>query len=424
MQPLIPIIIAAGKCSRFYPYANEAAHKSMVLLAGKPLLRYAIDGLRQSGFKEIVIVVNVNDKKIRKYFSDGKNLGIKINYAIQKEPKGMGDALLCAKDYIKGDFLLLNANQINISEFLHGLLAIKNQKKCAGVLLGKKEPAGAKYGIFELDKNRALKITEKPKAVRNVGIAGGVGGNKSVRVVGIYLLDKNFIAVLEKTKRNENSLEEALNKYFLESDVRVLITEKETFSLKYPWDLFKIKNYILNNLPRYISKKALIKKGVFIEGNVYIEEGAVVYENAVIKGPCYIGKDAVIGNFTLIRSGCDIGDNVVIGCGADVKNAIFMKKSSMHSGFVGDSIIGENSHLGAGFITANKRFDDQNIKVLIKNEKIDSGLNRLGAFIGSNANVGVQSSIMPGVIIGNNAVIYPGKKIFKNTSENALIKKA
>lgn len=419
-QPL-PIILAAGKCSRFYPYADETSHKSMVFLAGKPILQYTAEGLKKSGFNEIVIIINSSDKKIREYFGEGQNFGIKINYVIQEKALGMGNALLCAKDFIKEDFLLLNANQININEFVDDILNLKNQEKCVGVILGKKEEAKERYGMFELNGNKAVKIIEKPKPTitQNIRIIENV---RDIRVVGIYLLNKNFIKILEKTKQSENSLEDALNKYFPENDVRVLVTEKETFSLKYPWDLFKIKNYILRNLPNYISEKAQIKKGAIIKGDIYIESGAIIYENAVIKGPCYIGKNVIIGNFSLLRECCIMEENSLIGCYAEMKNAILMKNSSMHSGFIGDSVIGENSHLGAGFISANKRFDNQDIKVDIKNNKINSGLKKLGAFIGSDVNIGIQSATMPGVIIGNRSIIYPGKKIFENIENNALIK--
>ncbi len=425
MNSFLPIILAAGKCTRFYPYADEKRHKSMFFLAGKPILEYTLKELKKSGCDKVVIVVNAKDEKIRNYFKDGQKLKIKIYYAIQKEAIGMGDALLCAKDYIEGDFLLLNANQINISQFIPNLLTFKKQKKCAGVLVGKKESGGIKYGVFKLKNDRVERIIEKPQVhLKNIKIIKNKKDDSEIRVVGIYFLNKNFLSLLEKLKRKENSLEEALNQYFLKNDVRVFITEQETFSLKYPWDLFKIKNHILNNLPDYISKKAQIKKGALILGkNVYIEENAIIYEKAIIKGPCYIGKNAQVGNFAFARNGCDIEEGVIIGSFAEVKNSIFMKKSSMHSGFFGDSILGQNSHLGAGFISANKRFHGQNVKVVLaKGEKIDSKLYHLGTFIGSNVNIGVQSATMPGIIIGNDAIVYPGQKIFQNVSDGKILK--
>jgi len=413
---IIPIILAAGKSSRFYPYGAITSHKSMIFLAGKPILQYTLESLKKSGFNEVVIVVNLKDQKIRKYFGNGQNLGIKINYAIQPEPKGMGNALLCAKDFIKQDFLLLNANQINIEEIIDKLLSFKKQQKCIGVIVGKKQKAQEKYGAFKLEGERILEIIEKPGSEQNIE------SSQNLRVVGIYLLNKNFIEFLEQVPDNENSFEDGLNSYFLKNEVKVLILDKKTYSLKYPWDIFEVKDFILNNLQNYISKKAQIKKGVIIEGKVFINEGAIIYENAVIKGPCYIGKNTIVGAFAHLRGGCILEESVIVGSGAEVKNAVFMKNSSMHSGFVGDSIIGENSKIGAGFISANKRFDNQNIKVEIKGVKIDSFLNRLGVFIGSNVNIGVQSSTMPGVIIGDNSVIYPGQKIFKNIAPKSIIK--
>ncbi|MDP2702248.1 MAG: DapH/DapD/GlmU-related protein, partial [Candidatus Rokubacteria bacterium] len=170
---------------------------------------------------------------------------------------------------------------------------------------------------------------------------------------------------------------------------------------------------------KYISKKAKISKDAQILGNVYIEEGVQILEKACIKGPCYIGKNSYIGNSAILRQETCVEDNVVIGAFSEIKNSIVMHGSKIHSGFVGDSIIGEDCRIGAQFCTANKRIDRGSVKTQIRDEKVDTGLKFLGAIVGNNVQIGIRSSTMPGIIIGSNTKIGPSTTVLNNVSENS-----
>ena len=287
--------------------------------------------------------------------------------------------------------------------------------KYQGVLLGSKTKELWKFGVFKLKGAQILEITEKPKKGKEPS---------NIRVIGFYLLSPSFLQVLAKAPLSKYQFEIALNRLFQKNKVRFLTTQKETFSLKYPWDLFQIKEFLAKKMKRFVSPKASISRYVSLQGPVVVEEGARIFEGAVLKGPVYIGKNAFVGNHTLLRENTFLEEGVRIGAMSDIKNSFFMKNSSLHSGFVGDSIVGENTKIGAGFVTANRRFDRGEIFAYFRKEKIPTGRNYLGSIIGHNVQIGIQVGTMPGIIIGSNSVIYPATMVHKNVPENSIIKKS
>jgi len=112
----------------------------------------------------------------------------------------------------------------------------------------------------------------------------------------------------------------------------------------------------------------------------------------------------------------------VIGAQSEVARSILMTKSTIHRGYVGDSIIGSNSKLGAGFLTANKRFDRKAIPVEVKGKLVDSGRRALGVIMGENVQVGTLVNTMPGKCIGSNTLIFPGSIIYQNIPAGSTIR--
>src|SRR3989344_2577578 len=147
------VILAAGESSRMFPYTDFSSHKSMIEVGGKPILQYLLEELKKNGLKDIILVVNKNDADIQKYFKNGKELGLSLKYAFQKGPKGMGNALLTAKDYIKSDFFVMNSNHINFSELFPQMIRSYTQR-FQGVLLGNKTKTPERYGIFKLKEDK------------------------------------------------------------------------------------------------------------------------------------------------------------------------------------------------------------------------------------------------------------------------------
>ncbi|OGH42364.1 MAG: hypothetical protein A3H79_04800 [Candidatus Levybacteria bacterium RIFCSPLOWO2_02_FULL_36_8b] len=399
------VILAAGNSSRFNPY-NGFSHKSLIKIMGKSVLEHTLLSIKKSKISDVIIVVN-KENNIEQIIGNGEKLGLKITYVVQSEPLGMGDALLRAEKYIKSDFFLLNAYHVEFSEFAD--LISKSRKSDQDViLLAKKDSILSRFGILKVKGNQVVGIVEKPVRGREPS---------NIRIVGIYLLTKTFLNTLKKVPTEHYHLEKALSEFAKKNIVRYVFADKETVSLKYPWDILQIKNYLFRNLKRYVSKKAEISKDIEIIGNVYIEDGCKIMEKACLKGPCYIGENAYVGNNVILRDGVDIEEEVVIGAFMELKNTVVMEKSKTHSGFIGDSVIGENCRIGAQFCTANTRIDRETVKCVVKAKKVDTHLKRLGVMIGDGVHIGIKASSMPGVIIGKNAVVGPSTTILKNVPE-------
>jgi len=399
------ILLAAGEASRMRPLSNNI-HKSMIKLLGKPLLEHALEKLKNKNIADFVIVVGKNDN-IENYFGDGKKFGVSIKYVIQEKAEGAGNAILLAKNLLQENFILLNAYHVEVDRFLDKLITSKTPDK-DGMLLVKQKEDVWNYGVIETDGEKVRGIVEKP----------GKGHNLSnLCIVGVYLLSKAFIKTLEETPSEHYQLEKALDVFAKTHTVGFMETSEVTLALKFPWDLLTVKNYLLSNLKNHVAGHAKIASSAQLIGEVYVEEGATIMENAVIKGPCYIGKNAFVGTNSILRDGVDVEENSVVGANMEIKNTLLSEGSKTHSGFLGDSLVGKNCRLGAGFNSANVRIDRETVKSTVKGEKVDTGLKSFGVVIGDNARIGIKSSTMPGVIIGENVTVGSGTMVMNNIAD-------
>ena len=373
------IILAAGESSRFWPLNQK--HKSLIKIMGEFLIQYTINGLRKAGIKDIIVVQGPK-KDIEKELADKR-----IKYVVQKDPKGMGNALWQAKKFIKGPFVVLNAERVDIQEIISNFQFPISKS----VLIGQKTKTPELFGMMRLRGNMVLEIIEKPKGK----------APSDIKVVGVYFLEQGFFKCYQKVNKRQYDFEDALSLYMKENEVMVHMlkkSEEETPSLKYPWHLFSTVKYLFD--------RNLEKNEVRLGKNVKIFKGAV------INGPCYIGDNCAVGNNAVVRDYTDLEDGAMVGALAEVARSIFQRNAHCHSGYFGDSIFGENCRAGAGTITANVRLDRGNIK--------NTGLTSLGVIVGENTHIGVNSSLMPGVLIGSNCVIGPGSVVFDNIEDNTV----
>ena len=145
-----------------------------------------------------------------------------------------------------------------------------------------------------------------------------------------------------------------------------------------------------------------------IAPDVFAANDAVISDKATIIGPTIIGHKTEVRPGAYIRGSVIIGDGAVIGNSTEIKNAIIFDGVQLpHYNYVGDSILGYRAHLGAGAIISNFRLDHKNITIKTQDEKIDTGLRKMGALVGDFSEVGCNSVICPGSILGRNTMIYP-----------------
>lgn len=164
----------------------------------------------------------------------------------------------------------------------------------------------------------------------------------------------------------------------------------------------KIADYIQQLIPRLPDGYREIKP------DVWLGPGTEVAPTAVIQGPAIIGADCQIRHNAFVREHIICGDGVVIGNASEVKNAILFDQVQIpHFNYVGDSILGYKAHLGAGAIISNYKAQGNEIHLWLGQQKIGSGLQKLGALLGDEAEIGSNAILFPGTIVGRRAIIYP-----------------
>ena len=205
------------------------------------------------------------------------------------------------------------------------------------------------------------------------------------------------------------------NLYNLEETMAKPLLEK----LEYPWEaLPKISEFIIQ-LGKTLNKEIYEEK----QENVWIAKTAKIYPTAFIKGPAIIGENAEIRHCAFIRGNAIVGNNAVVGNSTELKNVILFNNVQVpHYNYVGDSILGYKSHMGAGSITSNVKSDKKLVVVKNGKEKIETGLKKFGAMIGDNVEVGCGSILNPGTVIGKNTNIYPLSSVRGVVEPNSIYK--
>lgn len=189
----------------------------------------------------------------------------------------------------------------------------------------------------------------------------------------------------------------------------------------YPWEVLpKIKSFILS-LSATLDPEKFEKRG----DDVWIAKSATVFPSAYIAGPCIIDEEAEVRHCAFIRGSVIVGKGSVVGNSTEVKNAVIFDNVQVpHYNYVGDSVLGYRSHMGAGSITSNVKSDKTLVKVTVGGERIDTGLKKFGAMLGDFVEVGCGSVLNPGTVIGKNTNIYPLSSVRGTVPANSIYKKA
>lgn len=187
----------------------------------------------------------------------------------------------------------------------------------------------------------------------------------------------------------------------------------------YPWEaLPKIEEFIIK-FGKTLDKDEYEEKGE----NIWIAKSAKVAPTAYIAGPAIIGKNAEIRHCAFIRGKAIVGNNAVVGNSTELKNVILFDNVQVpHYNYVGDSILGYKSHMGAGSITSNVKSDKKLVIVKNGKEQIETGLKKFGAMLGDEVEVGCGSVLNPGTIVGKHTNIYPLSSVRGVVPEHSIYK--
>lgn len=208
--------------------------------------------------------------------------------------------------------------------------------------------------------------------------------------------------------------------------IEELLNLKETIAVNifngliYPWEALALIKDFIKVLGPTLNQDDYIKMGDYI----WVSTTAKVAPTASISGPTIIDHHAEIRHGAFIRGSVIVGENAVVGNSSELKNVLLFNNVQVpHFNYVGDSILGYKSHMGAGSITSNMKSDKSNISVIIKDERIETGLRKFGAILGDHVEVGCNAVLNPGSVIGREANIYPLSMVRGFIPQNSIYKK-
>lgn len=204
-------------------------------------------------------------------------------------------------------------------------------------------------------------------------------------------------------------------------DLNETITKDFFADLKYPWEVFENLDEKIVELGKSLSSDIYEYRG----DNIWVAKSAKVADTASLNGPLIIDEEAEIRHCAFIRGSAVVGKKSVVGNSTELKSSIlFNCVQTPHYNYVGNSVLSYKSHMGAGSITSNLKSDKSLVTIKTDEGVIETGLKKLGAILGSNVEVGCNSVLNPGTVIGKNTNVYPLSMVRGYVPAGSIYKKA
>ncbi len=388
------VIMAAGKSTRTWPLTLTKP-KPLLKVMNKEIIKHNLDAL-QGLVGEVIIIVGFKKEMIIEEI--GHKYGkLKIRYAEQKTQLGTGHALKYVEKLIKGKFIVMGGDDIFSKKDIKACLRHKY------AVLGCKVEDPGRFGVFVVKGKEVKKVVEKPKKFVS-GIANA----------GLYVFDKSvFKFKLRKSQRGEYEIIDHINALIKKERVVCENVKGRWLSVGYPWDLIEANSVLVSEMKNDIKGK--VEKNVIVEGKLKAGKGTKILSGTYIKGNVIIGENCLIGPNCYLRGNTSIGNGCHIGQAVEIKNSIIMDNAKVpHLSYIGDSVIGKNSNLGAGTITANLKHDNENVRSVVKGKIVDTGRRKLGTIIADDVHTGINTTIYPGRKIWPGVSTLPGEIIDKD----------
>ena len=416
----ILIILAGGASSRMWPLRE----KSLMKFGEQPLLLSQLERYAKLGFREAVIVANLENRTDIAGLVAGIQ-GLQVDIVVQPEPKGMGDAILKVEPVLanrRDSAVYINQVHDVVDDQLHlNMLSAHRNYRPATYMAGVEMDAYFPGGYLVVDETgRISGIVEKP----------GADHRPSNLVTFVAHLHSHAGQLFEAIKAEyakdiptDDHYERAMDALMKQQSYQVVRYKGQWKALKFPWHVLDIMNVFLDQLKgkgQQVAKSAFIANTATLIGDVYIGEGAKVFPGASVVGPAYIGAHVIVGNNALVRNSMVLaGSNV--GFTTEVARSYVAEHVDMHACRVLDSVLAPHVNFSAGCTTANLRIDHGTVSSRIKGSKVDTGRDKLGAIIGQGAFVAVDVMTMPGVKIGEGAQIGPGTHVHQDVGDGKRV---
>lgn len=387
------VLLAAGQGTRMRPLSDRRP-KPMLPVGDRPLLARTADAAVEAGASRLILVVGYEAEAVRSYFGD-EYAGVPVSYVVQEEQLGTAHAVRTAVSELHDDpFVVLNGDDLYDAESLQEIF---QQVPSVGAYeVDDPRP----YGVFEIDGDRVTAVVEKPEDPPSNRIN-----------VGAYAFPAEAREWLDvpQSDRGEYEITDVLARVIEETDVTACAVDR-WIGVGRPWELLDATEFLLSDLKARLDGE--VHPDANVRGPVVIEAGAQIDAGVVIDGPAYIESDVTVGPNAYVRPSTVLKAGASVGHSVEVKNSILMEGTTVgHLSYVGDSILGRNVNFGAGTNVANLRHDDASIVMRVNGEAVVTGRRKLGVVCGDDVKTGINTSINPGVVLGTEAVTYPGESI-------------
>jgi len=404
------VVLAAGEGTRMRPLTANLP-KPLLPVAGKPFLQHTLEALREADVAEVAVLVGWQGHRIRERFGRGAEVGLSIVYQEQEERLGTAHAVGALRSHVDGAFLSVNGDVVVSGGALKAMIA--HYAKVGGPVIALAEVADPRpFGVVDLDDGRVVGLEEKPRTPKS-----------NLINAGIYIFGPDIFPFIDRTPRSsrgEFEITDTIRAMIASQDVHGFRLPGDWIDVGRPWDLLRANAALLRPLKGTV--EGSVEPGASLVGEVRVEEGATVRRGSYVEGPTIVGPGADIGPNCYIRPSTTIGPGAKVGNACEVKNSIVMASTHVpHQNYVGDSILGERCNLGAGTKVANLRLDEATIRVVWRGAEVDTGLRKLGVIMGDDVKIGVNASIDPGTIVGEESFIGPGASVRGNIAPRSRI---
>ncbi|MFC1900185.1 bifunctional sugar-1-phosphate nucleotidylyltransferase/acetyltransferase [Chloroflexota bacterium] len=386
------VILAAGEGQRLRPF-TVTRPKTMLSIAGKPILQYVIESLAQNGIRDIVVIVGYRKEQVFDYIGNGEEFGVNIEYITQEKQLGTAHAMMKAKDAVGEEFMVLPGDNLIEAGTIARFIGTSPNS-----ILVKKVENTTRYGAVYTEEDIVQGVIEKPDEA-----ASGIVNT------GIYSFNREVFDFIG----NETGIPDVIN-IMIDNGyvIKALETDGMWLDAVYPWDILSLNAAVLPGIPDKVG--GTIETGASLNGLVSIGKDTIIRSNSYITGPVVIGTNCDIGPNVYISSATSIGDNVVISPFTEIKN----------------SVIGHDVHIGSGSVIQDSVIDDgcviEGHLTACSNEaevRVDTAhyYVKVGAMLGIGCTLGSGVVAQPGVILGNYGRVQSMKLISGKLPDRSFV---
>ena len=412
-QPVV-LVLAGGVSSRFWPLRD----KLLIPFGSQSLLERHLRALSDLGCDRMVVVTRPDLAETVQQI--GRTVRGDIRVAVQTEARGMADAVLSARPVLEafgdGPLYITQAHDV-VERRLHAemLAAWSNHSaSTAGLVAAVRVQTYFPGGYLTLNGEQVTSVVEKP----------GAGNEPSELINLVAHIHSSWLALAQALRfatahgEGDDAYERALTTLMETSEYYAHVYDGRWQGLKYPWHLLDVMDLMFELWTR--GEESPGDEYQQREPGVFVANGVRIFPGAHVAAPALLGPHSIVGNNALVR-GSMVGPSAVVGFGSEIARSYLSAEVELHHNYVGDSVFDRASSMGYGATTANYRIDGRTVPSMVGAQRIDSERMKLGLMLGAGTKIGVNTSTMPGVKIGANALIGPMIRVTKDVPDGERV---